>query len=247
MITMRKLATSAVATLGLFAFGAVNSANAGHPASGREIGHGPVVNSSGKIGKESGKFDKNKFDKERKEWEHRYWNRDTYRYDYCLPACSYPVETCAPVCKVPVVPQPVCEVPVCREPVFVPTTCYEYPCSYDFCKPYEFRKPCYDDVASRAAAGWQQADDRVVAPKHGKPWQHGQPQHGQPHVERPGTEVIEAIEDRPKSLKPSNQTLAAGRSRVLVFSCLPWGKSPKLVLRSQALPHEGHRSMSMAA
>ena len=145
MITMRKLATSAVATLGLFAFGAVNSANAGHPASGREIGHGPVVNSSGKIGKESGKFDKNKFDKERKEWEHRYWNRDTYRYDYCLPACSYPVETCAPVCEVPVVPQPVCEVPVCREPVFVPTTCYEYPCSYDFCKPYEFRKPCYDD------------------------------------------------------------------------------------------------------
>jgi len=145
MITMRNFAASAVATLGLFVFGAVNSANAGHPSSGREMGHGPVVNSSGKFGKESGKFDKNKFDKERKEWEHKYWNRYTYRHDYCFPACSYPVETCAPVCEVPVVPQSVCEVPGCPEPTFVPTTCCEYPCSYDFCKPCEFHKPCYDD------------------------------------------------------------------------------------------------------
>ena len=141
---MRKLATSAVATLGLFVFGAVNLAHAGHTGSGREMGHGPMVNSSGKFGKESGKFEKNRFDKDRKEWEHRYWNRYTNRYDYCLPTCTYPVETCAPVCEVPVVPQPVCEVPVCPEPVCVPTTCYEYPCSYDFCKPYEFHKPYYD-------------------------------------------------------------------------------------------------------
>ena len=139
---MRKLVISAVATLGLFVFGAVNSANAGHPAGGREMGHGPVVNSSGKIGKESGKFDKNKFDKERKEWEYKYGNRYAYRYDYCSPVYSYPVETCAPVCEVPVAPQPVCEVPVCPEPVYVPTT--SYACSYEFCKPYEFHKPCYD-------------------------------------------------------------------------------------------------------
>ena len=110
---MRKMVTSAVATLGLFVFGAVNSANAGRPVSGGEKGHGPVVNSPGKIGKESGKFDKNKFDKERKEWEYKYWNRYTRRYDYCFPGYSYPVETCAPVCEVPVMPQPVCEVPVC--------------------------------------------------------------------------------------------------------------------------------------
>jgi hypothetical protein len=133
------MVTSAVATLGLFVFGAVNSVNAGHPSSGREMGHGPVVNTSGKIGKESGKFNKNKFDKERKEWEHRYWNRYTCRYDYCSPTCTYPVETCAPVCEVPV-----CEVPVCPEPVCLPASCYGYPCSYDFCKPYEFHKPCYD-------------------------------------------------------------------------------------------------------
>ena len=120
---MRKLAISAVATLGLLVFGA--SANAGHPVSGKEMGHGPVVNSSGK------------FDKERR--EHKYWNRYTGRYEYCFPTCTYPVETCAPVCEVPVVPQPVCEVPG------VPTTCYEYPCSYDFGKPYEFHKPRYDD------------------------------------------------------------------------------------------------------
>ena len=123
MSTMRKLAISAVATLGLLVFGAVNSANAGHPVSGKEMGHGPVVNSSGK------------FDKERKEREHKYWNRYTGRYDYCFPTYTYPVETCAPVCEVAVVPQPVCEVPVCPEPVCVPTTCYEYPCSCDFCKP----------------------------------------------------------------------------------------------------------------
>ncbi len=146
---MRKLVTSAVATLGLFVFGAVNSANAGHPGSGREMGHGPVVNSSGKIGKEPGKFDRNKFDKERKEWEYKYGNRYTYRYDYCSPTCSYPVETCAPVCEVPVVPQPVCEVAVCPVPVFVPTTCYENPCSYDFCKPYEFHKQGYDGCYPR--------------------------------------------------------------------------------------------------
>ncbi len=141
---MRQMVTSAVATLGLFVFGAVNSANAGRPLSGGEKGHGPVVNSPGKIGKESGKFDKNKFDKERKEWEYKYWNRYTRRYDYCFPGYSCPVETCAPVCEVPVTPQPVCEVPVCPEPACVPTTCYEYPCSYDFCKPYEFGRPRYD-------------------------------------------------------------------------------------------------------
>jgi hypothetical protein len=131
MITMRKLAISAAATLGLFVFGAVNSANAGHPVSGKPMGHGPVVNSSGKIG--SGKVDGNKFDKDRKEWEYRYWDRYTCRYDYCSPVCSCPVETCAPVC----------EVPVCPEPVVVPTCC-ESPCSYDFCKPYEFHRTCYD-------------------------------------------------------------------------------------------------------
>ncbi len=133
MITTQKLMTSAVATLGLFVFGAVNSANAGHPGSGREMGHGPVVNSSGKIGKEPGKFDKDKFDKERKEWE--YWSR----YDYCFPTCSYPVETSAPVCEVPVAAQPVCEVPVVVPP------CYEYPCSYEFHKhrdrPLDSNKP----------------------------------------------------------------------------------------------------------
>jgi hypothetical protein len=128
---MRKLVTSAVATLGLFVFGAVNSANAGQPVSGSQVGRRPVVNASGKIGKESGKFDKNKFDKERKEWEYKHWDR--YSYDYCFPGCSYPVETCAPVC----------EVPVCREPVFA-TSCYEYPCSYDYCRSFEFHEPCYD-------------------------------------------------------------------------------------------------------
>ena len=140
---MRNLAIPAVATLGMLVFGAVNSANANHPVGGENKGHGPVVNTSGKIGKESGKVDKNKFDKERREWEHRYWNRYTCRYEYCVPGCSYPVETCVPVCEVPIVPQPVCEVSVCPSPVVVPS-CYEYPCSYDFCKPYEFHKSCYD-------------------------------------------------------------------------------------------------------
>jgi hypothetical protein len=55
MATTRKLVTSAVATFGLFILGAVNSANAGHPGSGREMGHGPMVNSSAKIGKEPNK------------------------------------------------------------------------------------------------------------------------------------------------------------------------------------------------
>jgi hypothetical protein len=129
MITLRNVVTSAVATLGLFVFGTVNSANAGHPGSGREMGHGPVVNSSGKIGKEPGKFDKNKFDKERKEWEYKYWSR----YDYCFPTCSYPVETYAPVYEVPVAAQPVVEVPV------VVPTCYEYPCSYEFHRSFHDR------------------------------------------------------------------------------------------------------------
>jgi hypothetical protein len=131
MNTTRKLAISAVATLGLFLFGA--AANAGHPGSGREMGHGPVVNSSGKIGKVPSKFDK-----EHKEWEYKVWNRYTCRYEYCYPTCSQPVEAYTPVCDVPVESQSVCEVPVCPETVVVPTTYYEGSCSY------AFRKPCYD-------------------------------------------------------------------------------------------------------
>ena len=51
--------------------------------------------------------------------------------------------------------------------VFVPTSCYESPCSYDFCKPYEFHKPattsCSATPRSSAESQWPNVPPRRTA------------------------------------------------------------------------------------
>ena len=132
MRTIHTLATSAVAMLGLVFFGTTNLAQAGHSIGhGKEMGHGPVINTSGK----DGNYDKGH--KRDKDW---YKDRNRYSYRYGYSSYCFSTETCE---------QPVCEVPVCPEPVSAPTTCYEPACSYETYRSYECRKPWYDGCYPR--------------------------------------------------------------------------------------------------
>ena len=152
MRTIHTFTTSAVALLGLAFFG-TNLAQAGHPVNRGNMGHGPVVNSSGTIGKLPSKGGSHESghgrDKDwNKDWnkDKKYWDRYSYCYGYGYPTyCCPETPVCeVPVCAGPVCPAPVCEVPVCPEPVCVPTSCYQFPCSYDYCRSFEQYKHFHD-------------------------------------------------------------------------------------------------------
>ena len=160
MTTVNKVLFAVTASLSLALFGAINTAQAGHPAgSGMKMSGGSMKGSSGMSKREPGKdrgFEKIKFEKDKKRFdEHKYWSRYDYRFrytEYCYtPVCEVPVvSVCempvspAPVCEVPVSPAPVCEVPVvpvCPEPVCVATPYCEAPClPYEYGRRYDYRR-----------------------------------------------------------------------------------------------------------
>ena len=130
MRTIHTFTTSAVAVLGLVSFGMTSHSF----AAGKEMGHGPVVNASGTIGKEpvKGNCDRG-----------CYWDKDWFKsYSYLCgyPTYCFPTENCW--CN-----PPVCEAPYYFNPVVLPTTCFEpifgyetYRC-YDGCYPTHHKGP----------------------------------------------------------------------------------------------------------
>ena len=143
MRTTHTLATSAGAMLGLVFFGAVNLAQAGNMnGSGKEMGHGPVVNTSGRDGKEMGHGPvvdpRGKDGKYDKDW-YKDWNRYGYLYGY--PSYGYATEAYA----TPVVSETPCESHVCSVPVYeTPYSYYQPFYGYENYRSWEYYRSYYN-------------------------------------------------------------------------------------------------------
>jgi hypothetical protein len=118
--------------LGLLFIGTNNQVQAAQAiGKGKEMGHGPVANSSGK----GERFDEGH--KRDKDW---YQDRNSYSYRNGYPSYCISTETCE---------QPVCDVPFCPASVFAPAFFYEPVYCYETYRSYEYREPWYDYCYSR--------------------------------------------------------------------------------------------------